>query len=56
MSMALTVCSVISQVLRSPKLDHLYGITLLLSVDESEALKILLSSRKTCKGYTKIMV
>ena len=45
-----------TQVLRCPKLDHLYAVSLLLSLPHNQARQLLVASRKLCKGYSKMMV
>ena len=42
--------------MRSPKLDHLYSLALLVSLPSSQVLQLLVASRKSCKGYSKMMV
>ena len=45
-----------TQVLRYPKLDHLYAVSLLVSLPHNQARQLLVASRKLCKGYSKMMV
>ena len=46
----------LSQVMRSPKLDHLRAVSLLVSLPHNQAWQLLVASRKLCKGYSKMMV
>ena len=46
----------LSQVMRSPKLDHLHAVSLLVSLPHNQAWQLLVASRKLCKGYSKMMV